>query len=342
MSNEQEPKGRAKGAIALAEKLGPEKRKERAEKAAMARWGKEMKATHRGNFKQHFGVDADCYVLDDHRKTAVLTQRGMGSALGLSNPGGKDFERLLSSKALSKHLGAGLLAKIAQPIEFKQLYPGAKNPSIVISGYAADVLIEVCMAILSAEAAGDLRPNQAKLAAQARIITGASAKSGITNLVYALAGYNPSAQEVIQAFKAFVQEEAKKYEAEFPNELYEAWMNLYKIPKPVRGKPWKAMYLTRGHIYFPLAQSNGKVYELLKALKAKGGDQKTKLFQFLNEIGARALRIQIGRVLEMAESSKTPQEYEARIVERFGGQQELELVLPSEDGPAGAAPPVGP
>ena len=107
-------------------------------------------------------------------------------------------------------------------------------------------------------------------------------------------------------------------------------MNLYKIPKPVRGKPWKAMYLTRSHIYFPLAQSQGKVYELLRALKSKGGDQKTKLFQFLNDIGARALRIQIGRVLEMAQSSKTPREYEARIVERFGGQKELELVLPAE------------
>ena len=331
MATAKKTPNRAKGALKLAANMTPEQRAERAEKAALARWGKEMTATHKGNFQQHFGVNAECYVLDDHRKTAVLTQRGIGSALGLSNPGGKDFERLLSSKALSTHLGAELLAKIAQPIEFKQIYPGAKNPSMVINGYAADVLIEVCLAILAADAAGDLRANQAKLAAQARIITSASAKSGITNLVYALAGYNPSSAEVIKAFKAFVQEEAKKYEAEFPNELYEAWMNLYRIPKPVRGKPWKAMHLTRRHVYFPLAQSNGKVYELLKALKAKGGDQKTKLFQFLNDIGARALRMQIGRVLEMAQSSKTPAEYEARIVERFGGQQELELVLPIEE-----------
>lgn len=154
--------------------------------------------------------------------------------------------------------------------------------------------------------------------------------------MYALAGYRPEIEEVIRAFKAFVQEEAKKYEAEFPEELYAAWLKLYNIPKPVRGKPWLAMHLTRRHIYFPLAQSNGKVYQLLKALKAKGGDQKTKLFQFLNEIGARALRMQIGRVLEMAQSSENPQEYEARIVERFGGQQELELVLPSENAEATA------
>ena len=69
------------------------------------------------------------------------------------------------------------------------------------------MLIEVCLAILAADAAGDLHDSQARLATQARI-TGASAKSGITNLVYALAGYNPSAGEIIQAFKAFVQEDA--------------------------------------------------------------------------------------------------------------------------------------
>jgi hypothetical protein len=39
-------------------------------------------------------------------------------------------------------------------------------------------------------------------------------------------------------------------------------------------------------------------YQLLKALKAKEGDRTKKLFQFLNEVGARALRMHIGRVLE--------------------------------------------
>jgi D-alanyl-D-alanine carboxypeptidase len=67
---------------------------------------------------------------------------------------------------------------------------------------------------LAADAAGDLRKNQANLARQARIITTATAKSGITQIVYALAGYNPTADEVLKAFKLYVQEEAKKYEKE--------------------------------------------------------------------------------------------------------------------------------
>jgi len=54
-----------------------------------------------------------------------------------------------------------------------------------------------------------------------------------------------------------------------------------------------------------------------------------KLFRFLNEIGARALRIQLGRVLEMAESSNDRYAYANKIAARFGGQQELELVVPT-------------
>jgi hypothetical protein len=86
-----------------------------------------------------------------------------------------------------------------------------------------------------------------------------------------------------------------------------------------------------------LAKSSGKILELLKALKSKDGDPTKKLFQFLNVIGARALRIQLGRILEMAESSPDKFAYENKIAERFGGQKELELIVPTQSGfpPAG-------
>jgi hypothetical protein len=77
------------------------------------------------------------------------------------------------------------------------------------------------------------------------------------------------------------------------------------------------------HIYYPLAKSNGKILELLRALKATEGERKKKLFQFLNEVGARALRMHIGRVLEMSESAQSKLEYENKIVARFGGQPDL-------------------
>jgi hypothetical protein len=115
---------------------------------------------------------------------------------------------------------------------------------------------------------------------------------------------------------------------EFPTELYMQWYRLYDLPIPERGSPWHFKYLTVNHIYYPLAQSSGKILALLKAHKARGGDRAKKLFQFLNEIGARALRMHLGRVLEMAESSADKQEYEGKIGDRFGVERQLELPIP--------------
>ena len=108
-------------------------------------------------------------------------------------------------------------------------------------------------------------------------------------------------------------------------ELYEEWGRLYELEIPDRGWPWEFMHLTVKHIYTPLAKSDGQLLALLRGAKEKGGDKKAKLFQFLNTVGTRALRMQLGRVLEMAESSPDKTVYLNKIAERFGGQIELEI-----------------
>lgn len=323
--DKKEVTGRAKGGIARSAKLTPERRSEIARQAANARHAvvRPLEAIRRGNFKEDFGIDAECYVLNDDRKTAVMTQRGIGAALGLSSPGGKDFERLVSGKVLSTYIGAEVLERIMQPIEFKWVYPGAKQSVTTIKGYGADILIDVGNAILAADADGKLRGQQSNLAKQARVILNASAKNGITGLVYALAGYRPEVEEVIQAFKAFVQAEAKKYESEFPTELYLEWARLYGH-KPQRS--WKDMHLTINHVYYPLAKSDGKLLALLRDAKNSAGDKNAKLFQFLNLVGARALRFQLGRVYDVAQNAASSDDYEREIAKRFGAQQELDLV----------------
>lgn len=319
--------GRAKGGVARMKALSPLERKEIAQRAAAARWDRPFAATHKGNFEKDFGIDVECYVLNDAQKTAVTSQSGMARAIGLS-PRGNAFPRFLASKAMTDAAGAGFAEKISKPVKFQWGAGGAGQPTITIHGYDVTILIDVCKAISKAYAEGKLAKNQEAVARQANIIMAASAKNGIKHLVYALAGYSPSTAEVIAAFKLYVQEEARKYEQEFPNDLYVQWHRLYEIPVAARGKPWQFKHLTVKHIYFPLAKSNGKIFDLIKALKAQDGDRLKKLFQFLNELGARALRIHIGRVLEMAESSRDRLIYERKIVERFGGQQELDLVMP--------------
>ena len=319
----KEVTGRAKGGVARANALSSESRKTIAAKAATARWG--MKATHKGNFKDELGLDVECFVLNDEKKTAVITQLGMGEVLGLGS-GGSRLPRFVFNKTMSNYVWPELEEKLKNPIVFQTVIAGQLEGSgSKANGYDVTILIDVCKAILQAESDGKLTKAQSNVAKQASIIVGASAKAGIQGLVYALSGYDRTKEEIISAFKAYIQEEAKKYEQEFPRELYMQWHRIYEIPVLQRGRSWHLKHLTVNHVYFPLAKSNGKILDLVRALKANDGDRQKKLFQFLSEVGARALRMQLGRVLEMAESSTSKDEYERKIATRFGDQKELDF-----------------
>ena len=183
------------GGIARAESLSSEERKAIARKAAVARWG--LVAIHKGNFKEEFGIDVDCYVLNDDAKTAVISKRGMGAALGYTGQGGTNFLRLIKQKTMSEYVGPELAQKIENPIKFQRARADPENQSMpTIHGYDVTILIDVCQAIIRAEVDKKLKTNQAEIAKQAHIILNASAKSGIKGLVYALAGYRPEVQEV--------------------------------------------------------------------------------------------------------------------------------------------------
>jgi hypothetical protein len=253
----------------------------------------------------------------------------MGQAIGFSRRGSR-FAVFVNSNTMIDYIGRDLREKIDKPFIFQPSAAAAGNPVTERAhGYDATILIDICNSILAAKADGKLSGSRyERMTQQAQIVLSASGKSGIRGLVYSLAGYSPSTEEVIAAFKLYVQEEARKYEQEFPNELYTQWHRLYGIPVPARGKPWQFRHLTVKHIYFPLAKSRGKILELIRALKSQDGDRQKKRFQFLNELGARALRMHIGRVLEMSESSPDQKTYERKILDRFGGQQELDLVMP--------------
>lgn len=284
-----------------------------------------LKATHKGNFKDHFGFDVECYVLDDEAKTAVISQRGMGETLGLGSSGTR-LPRFLEGRRISKHLGAEIVKKAANPLVFQDFSAGAESSRPgVTHGYDVTLLIDICRAIVVAEAAGSLHPQQARVAQQAHIILSASAKQGIKDLVYSLAGYDLTKEEIIASFKQYVAEAAREYEKEFPDELYQEWYRLYDLQPPARNKPWKFKHLTIAQVYEPLAKSNGKVLELMRAQKARGNQHNSKLHQFLSEIGVKALRRHLGQLLGIAQVSESETQYEQHIEKVFGNALPLPL-----------------
>lgn len=317
MTKDEKTSGRAKGGKARAEVLSPETRKKIAKNAALARWG--VKAIKKGNFKEDFGINVDCYVLDDEDKTAVISKFGMGESLGLGQ-GGSRLTRFVKYKNIAPYIGPDLAAKIDKPLVFQGIQTGQ------VHGYDVTILIDICKAILQAEAEGALTKNQQVVAQQARIIINASAKIGIKGLVYALSGYDVTREEFIAAFKTYIQQEAREYEKEFPDELYQEWYRIYKLQKPKQGRPWNFKHLTLKQVYTPLANSNGKILELTKATKADSKQRNAKLHQFLSEIGVKALRQQLGALIGIARISDTKEDYERNVAKAFGGQQKLTIL----------------
>jgi hypothetical protein len=149
----QEDSIQSQGGKARAKALSPEQLSTIAAEAAKARWAnRPIQATHKGSFKEHFGIDVDCYVLGDEHKTPVMSQRGMGKALGLAADQGNAFARFLATKKTAEIAGAELMDKLAQPIKFQWGTGGADQPPAIVHGYDASLLIDLCRAIVAAEA----------------------------------------------------------------------------------------------------------------------------------------------------------------------------------------------
>lgn len=322
--------GASKGGAARAKSLSAEERSRIAREAVEKRWAKAgklrpeaermgLRATHKGSFEKEFGTDVECYVLNDENKTAVISQTGMGSALGLAKRGNA-LPRFLSSKAMMKTVSAQLREKLEKPLVFQWGSSGAQLP---VHGFDATLLVDVCRAVIDAESQGLLDRQQLGVAKQAHVILGASAKAGIQGLVYALAGYDATRDEVIAAFKRFVSDEAREYEKEFPNQLYEEWYRLYELPKPERNRPWKFKHLTVDQVYRPLAKSSGKILALTQKSRAESESKHAKLHQFLTEVGVKALRTQLGQLLGIARIARTKEEYEEFFERLFGEQLPL-------------------
>lgn len=317
MSEEKkEPTGKAKGGVARAKSLTKEQRSEIAKKGAAARWkAKPLKSTHQGNFLDDFGIDAECYVLDDEAKTVVVTKTGLSQLLGIGEHA-KDLDQVLGAQYMSKYRDLELLRKMENPYKF-QLTSKSKTVHQAL-GYDITSIVDIGRALIDAKDNDDLPPSRLKAAEAAQKLINASAKAGIKGVAYALAGYRPEVQEVIDAFKAFVREEARQYEKEFPDELYEEWYRLYGLSRPEKGRPIRFGQLTNMQIYIPLAKSKGKILDQIRASRDENGKPYDKLHLFLSEIGVKALRQHIGKLLGVAAMSETREEYEEGIAKVFG------------------------
>lgn len=252
MTQRDEPKGRARGAVALAEKLGPSGTKLRAAKAAAARWNKtrEVKGegasvqSHEATKATHTGKVAigelviDCAVLPDGRR--VLSRRGVMSALG-RRYGGKDFRTadassgdaggqlpyFLAASSLKLFVDSDLAAVVSTPIPYRH----GKGGGTAV-GFDATALPRICDVWLKAREAGALNRAQLVVAQRAEILMRGLAHVGIVALVDEATGYQQvRARDALQAYlEKFLRVELAAYVARFPDEFFAQLYRLKRWP----------------------------------------------------------------------------------------------------------------
>lgn len=85
----------------------------------------------------------------------------MGAALSFSKQSGGRFPRFISAKGMADYIGPELRRKLENPIVFQGLDTVAGDPSSKkLHGFDVTLLIDVCKAIVAAEADGKLTQNQ--------------------------------------------------------------------------------------------------------------------------------------------------------------------------------------
>jgi len=169
-----------------------------------------------------------------------------------------------------------------------------------------------------------LSSTQKFLAKQSEIIVRSSAKVGIVALIDEATGYikDKAREEYRELFKEFIRNECREWEREFPDQLFDAMYNLYKLPRKHKNKhPQFFANFIRKYVYTPLANSNGAILEQLDeknpVVYASGG-RRYKLFQFLSEtVGLPALRAQIWQVVGIANGTRTKEAFDKAFLKAF-------------------------
>jgi P63C domain len=310
------------GGKARAKLLSPEERSRIAQQGALARWKKPdplkiPEADYQGELEIG-DVALDVYVLKDGRR--LIHKRGMARGLGMKSEGGNAFMKTISRKGIGSAISQELWEKIRNPIVFKPLNGDPAH------GYEATALIEVCDAVIQARNDEKLAPSQVHLAIKAEIIIRSAAKVGIVALVDEATGYiaDKRKSEYRELFQAFIRDELRQWEKEFPDRFFDMIYRLYGLkrrdPKSFKHPGFFGKFI-RKYIYAPLANSNGAILEKLEeknpVVYAKGG-RRFKFFQFLtDEIGMPAFKAHIWQVVGIGASVDDKSAFERAFYRAF-------------------------
>jgi hypothetical protein len=241
---------KAKAALALASSMTAKQRKERSSKAAKARWEKHREkwagttdkslpvALYKGTLAL-LGADIPCYVLDTGQR--VIGRTAYTETLtGIKAGGG--LEKYLGVTSLKSFIN---MDKVLEGLVAFSL-PEVQGLERHVKGLQADLAIEIWRGFVSAMEASILEPDrvqltdrQKEMAIRASVLLGACAKTGLDALIDEATGaqYDRAADALRVKLYAYLEDEMRKWEKTFPDELWVEFARLTNWKGTVTSRP---------------------------------------------------------------------------------------------------------
>jgi hypothetical protein len=304
--DDEEATGRAKGGVARAAALTPERRSEIAKRAVEARWSKDLPyATHEGFI--HLGdVKIACANLNTGQR--VLSQSDFMLGLGRARQakgrkyykGDVNLPAFLTAQNLKPFISNKLEVTSSQ-IQFR-----TKGGNRAF-GYEDELLPEVCDVFIRAERKDVLTHNQRHIADRAHIIMKGLARLGIAGLIDEATGFQEERGKAAlqEMLDRYLRKELAAWAKRFPDEFYE---HIYRL----RGWVWRgrtknppqvvASY-TKDFVYARLAPQILEQLELRNPIES--GRRRGAHHQWLTgDVGHPALAQHLHAVITLMRVSK--------------------------------------
>lgn len=334
----------SKGGKARAKNLSTERKKEIASKGAKARWAK---ARAKENSKQnadviptakHMGylnlmdMDIPVYVLDNGQR---VIGRVSATEILTGIKGGGSFEKTLGVQALKPFINLDLV--LERLVDFR--LPEVERLGSQAKGLPADLFIEICRGFVAAldanthlENPDDFRKmtkRQQEMAIKASLFLSACAKVGLDALIDEVTGYQyERAEDALQVkLRAYIEEEMRKWEKTFPDELWIQFGRLtnWKGTVTQRPKYWGRLVMELIYEYL-----DKDVAEWLKE-NAPEPRKGQNYHQWLtSQYGLQKLVEHIWKVIGVASTCQNMAELRTKMAELYGKQPvQLLLFVPS-------------
>lgn len=294
-----------------------------------------LKATHTGTLKIG-SITIPCAVLENGQR--VVTEHGITTALKSRSGASKRLKREMAESGA--HLPIFIAPKNLEPFISDELRAGLNQPimfqvgKIVILGYLADYLPQICDVWLKTREAKALRKDQEGKAASAEILMRGLAHVGIIALVDEATGYQAIRhKEALQKIlEKYISKELMKWQKRFPDEFYKQiyrlkgwqWEGRQKNPPQVVGR------YTNDIIYERLAPNILTELEKLNPPK-ENGERPNKHHQWLTDTGNSHLNEHLIGVITLMRASANWGSFKRSLVRAFPKvDEELQLELDDE------------